>query len=139
MSNCCLLHFSTIGVNKKERLGLKCFTNTRRERGSLLIVTFIYRGQSNKSSDCKMSIRSENNKIMLKIESMASRNERLVNISRKCNSFPFVIEQTSYYQIYALPQTMDVAKESFMVAFAHSPGFICLSVLFFHSKYANGN
>lgn len=30
-----------------------------------------------------MSIRSENNKIMLKIESMASRNERLVNISRK--------------------------------------------------------
>lgn len=45
-----------------------------------------------------MSIRSENNKIMLKIESMASRNERLVNISRKCNSFPFAT-RTSYYQI----------------------------------------
>lgn len=35
-----------------------------------------------------MSIRSENNKILLKIESMANRNERLVNISRK---FLFII------------------------------------------------
>lgn len=41
-----------------------------------------------------MSIRSENNKIMLKIESMASRNERLVNISRK---FPFKCIKSSSF------------------------------------------
>lgn len=69
-----------------------------------------------------MSIRSENNKIMLKIESMASRNERLVNISRKCNPFLFVIEKL-------LPEeekitSIDIEqwkwwKGKLLVAFAH--------------------
>lgn len=84
-----------------------------------------------------MSIRSENNKIMLKIESMASRNERLVNISRKCNSFSI------WNREILLPRKkkrrwnphVSILSSENGEKIARSPGFVCLS----NCKYANGN
>lgn len=73
-----------------------------------------------------MNIRSENNKIMLKIESMASRNERLVNISRKLFLFPSPVWMRAF-KTTQKPLTTITTMAHFGVAIKERNACVCVA------------